>query len=163
MESLQHRLARVVRVQFNIVAHGVCGKEAVYPTRRNQVLLDDDVQESIGIGEDLTRLLTLLLVLKNSGIDAFQSPCVKDRRPVDEFAQRRQRKVIEHADAGERGYVRRQRKVIEHADAGERGYGQVCGTPLDRSAPCTSGLKRDDLLARRRVGLAQRLVLGAML
>src|ERR1035437_3482443 len=117
MESLQHRLARVVRVQFNIVAHGVCGKEAVYPTRRNQVLLDDDVQESIGIGEDLTRLLTLLLVLKNSGIDAFQSPCVKDRRPVDEFAQRRQR------------------KVIEHADAGERGYGQVFGTPLDRSAP----------------------------
>ena len=95
--------------------------------------------------KSLARLLALLRVLEDARIDAFQPPGVEERRPVDELAQR-----------GEG-------KVVEHAHAGERGRGEVFGAPLDRSAPCASGLEGDDLLARRGVGLAERLVVGAML
>ena len=40
--SAPARPARLVGVQFDIVAHGVGGKEAVDAARRDQVLLDDD-------------------------------------------------------------------------------------------------------------------------
>src|SRR6266851_9194801 len=145
MESLEHLSACAVRVQLDIVAHGASGKEAVCATRRDQVLLNDDIQESIGFGENLARLRTLILVVENAGVNAFQPPGVEERRPVNEVAQRRQR------------------KVLQHAYAGKLGDGQVFGTPLDRSQPCPSGLKGDDLLAWRGVGLAERLVVGAML
>src|SRR5713226_7915130 len=115
MESLEHLSACAVRVQLDIVAHGASGKQAVYAPRRDQVLLNDDIQESIGFGEDLARLYTLSLVLKNAGINTFQPPGVEERRPVDEVAQHRQR------------------KVVQHAHTGKCGCRQVFGTPLDRS------------------------------
>ncbi len=82
---------------------------------------------------------------KNARVDTFQFPCVEERRPVNELAQRRKR------------------KVVENAHAREFGTGQVFGAPLDRSAPFARSLERDELLARRRMGLAKLLVLGAML
>ena len=118
--------ACVVRVQLDIVAHSVGGEEAVYASRRDQFLLNDDIQKSVAFGEDLARLRTLSFVLKNAGINAFQSPGVEERRPVDEFAQRRQR------------------KVVQHAHTGERGRRQVFRTPLDRSSSLAGGLKRDN-------------------
>src|SRR5580704_3057077 len=63
------------------------------------------------------RLLTVRLVLKNAGIDAFQPPGVEDWRPVNELAQ-----------GG-------QRKIVQHTHAGEGGHGQVFGSPHDWSPP----------------------------
>ena len=70
-------------------------------------------------------MLALVLVIKNSGVDAFEAPCVEERRPVDEVAEGCER------------------KVVEHADAGEGGRGQVFGAPFDRSAPCACGFEGD--------------------
>ena len=49
---------------------------------------------------DLPRLLTMLFMLEDPGINAFQSPGMKKRRPINELAQSRQREIIEHTDAG---------------------------------------------------------------
>ena len=104
MESFEHLCACAVGVEFDIVADRVGGKEAVYAARRDQVFLNDAIEESIGIGEELARLLALLLVFENARIDALQSPGVEERRPVDKVAQRCQRKIVQHAHAGKRGY-----------------------------------------------------------
>ena len=104
------------------------------------------IEQRVGFGEDLARLLALLRVVEDARVDALQFPGVEERRPVDELAQR-----------GER-------EVVEHAHAGERGRGHVFGAPLDGRAAAARGSRaRRALLARRGVGLAQRLVLGAML
>src|ERR1700691_3130161 len=101
MESLKHLFACVVPVQFDIVAHGAGGKQAIYPSRCDEFLLNDEIEESIALAEDLARLGTMLCVLKNPGINSFQSPGMEERTPVNEFAQRRQRKVVKHAHTGE--------------------------------------------------------------
>ena len=75
-------------------------------------------------------------MLEDARIDALQLPGVEERRPVDELAQR-----------GER-------KVVEHAHAGERGVGEVFGAPLDRRAAVRAAASSEtSLLARRGVGL----------
>ena len=145
MESLEHLFASVVRVQFDIVAHGAGSKQAVYAPRRDEVLRNDDIQKSIGFSEDLARLRTLSLVLENARINTLQSPSMEERRPVNEVAQCRQR------------------KVMQHADTGKRGSREVFGPPLDRSPSLARGLDGDDRLARRGMGLAERLVIRAML
>ena len=55
-----HRAARGVGVEFDVVADGIGGKEAVDAARGDQVLLDDVVEQRIGFGEELARLLALL-------------------------------------------------------------------------------------------------------
>src|SRR5271169_519021 len=145
MESFEHSPAGAVHVQFDIVAHSAGGKQAIYPPCCDEFLLNDDIQKSIAFGEYLTRLRTLSLVLKNPRINAFQSPGVEERRPVDEFTQRRQG------------------KVVKHTHAGKGGRGQIFGTPLDRSPPLAGGLDGNYCQARRGVGLANRFVIGAML
>ena len=145
VEAVEHLCAGAVGVELDIVADGAGGKEAVDAARGDEVLLDDAIEERVGVGEDLARLRALLRMVEDARVDAFQAPGVEERRPVDELAQRGQG------------------KVVEHADAGECGVGQVFGAPLDGSAAGAGGLERDDLLARRGVGLAERLVVGAML
>ena len=94
--------------------------------------------------EELARLFSLVRMFENARINAFQAPCVEERGPVDEAAQGCER------------------KVVEHAHTGKRGCGQIFRTPLDRCPPRASGFEGDDLLARRGVSLAERLVVGAM-
>ena len=133
-KRVEHLVRVVVRVQLDIVAHGVGGKEAVDAARRDQLLLDDRIEQRIGFGEDLARLLALLRVVEDARINALQLPGVEERRPVDELAQRGQR------------------KVVQHAHAGERGRGQVFGAPLDRRASGAGGLKRNELAGAARRG-----------
>ena len=63
--------------------------------------VDDLVEQRVGFGEELPRLLAVLLVLEDARVDALELPGVEERRPVDELAQRREREVVEHAHAGE--------------------------------------------------------------
>ena len=60
-------LALRVGVKLDIVAHGVGGKESIDAARRDQFLLDDPIQQRVGLGEDLPRLFALLRVLENRG------------------------------------------------------------------------------------------------
>ena len=145
VKSFQNLLTGVVRIQFDVVADGAGWKEAVYAARSDQVFLNDAVQQCVGIVEDLSRLHTLPRVIENARIDAFQAPGVEERRPVDELAQRRQR------------------KVVEHAHAGKLGSRQVFRTPLDRSPSLAGGGQGDHRLARSGVSLAEGFVIGAML
>ena len=94
MESFEHGPACAVCVQFDIVPHSAGGEEAVYASGRDQFLLNDDIKESIAFREDLARLRTVICVFENTGINSFESPGVEERAPVNEFAQRRQRKVV---------------------------------------------------------------------
>src|SRR6202165_6142900 len=87
VKSFEHLFACAVGIQFDIVAHGAGGKQAIYAARRDQVPLDDGIQESVGFAKDLARLCTLSLMLENAGINALQTPGVKQRCPVDEVAQ----------------------------------------------------------------------------
>ena len=80
--------------KFDIVAHSIGGKQAIYSPRCDEFLLNNEIQKSIAFGEYLTSLRTLSLVLKNPGINTFQPPGVEERAPVNELAQRRQRKVV---------------------------------------------------------------------
>jgi hypothetical protein len=77
VKSIEHLFAFVVRIQFDIVAHGAGGKQSIYAARRDQFLLDDGIQESVAFGKELARLRTLSLVLKNAGINALQPPGVE--------------------------------------------------------------------------------------
>src|SRR5580698_2151110 len=101
VKSLEHGLALVVRVQLDIVAHGAGGKQAIYPARCDEFLFYDEIQKSVAFAEDLACLRAMLRMFKNPRVDSFQSPGVEKRAPVNEFAQRRQRKVVKHAHTGE--------------------------------------------------------------
>src|ERR1700761_7091357 len=117
MEAFEHLSTSAVCVQFDIVANSVCRKETIYAARLNQVLFNDAIEKNIGFFEDLPRLSTLLLICKDAGINAFQSPGMKERRPIDEFAQLCQR------------------KILKHAHAGKCRCGYIFRTPVDRHAP----------------------------
>ena len=119
--------------ELDIVTHSIGGKETVDPARRDPVFLNHAIEQRIGIGEELARLLAVVCVIENAGVDALQTPRMEERRPVDEFTQCRQR------------------KVVQYAHAGKGRYGQVLGTPLNRSPSLAGFVKRDDRLARRRV------------
>ena len=67
VESIENFFSCAVGVEFDVVADCAGGKEAVYATCGDEVLLDDAVEESVGIGEELAGLLTLLRVLKDAG------------------------------------------------------------------------------------------------
>ena len=86
VESFGYFFPLVVRVQLDIIARGIGGEKTIYAARRDQFLLNDDIEKSVGFCEYLPRLPTLLLVIKNAGIHTFQSPGVKQRCPVDELA-----------------------------------------------------------------------------
>jgi hypothetical protein len=75
---------------------------------------DDAVEERVGVGEDLAGLGSLLGIVEDARVDAFQAPGVEEGRPVDVLAE-----------GGER-------EVVEDADAGELGRGNVFDAPVDR-------------------------------
>ena len=135
VESLEDLRAGVVGVELDVVADGVGGEEAVDAACGDQLLRDDAVEESVGVGEELAGLFAVLLVVEDARVDAFEAPGVEEGRPVDEFAQRCER------------------EVVEDADAGECGRGQIFGAPLDGSAACARGFEGDDALGAARRGL----------
>src|SRR5262252_199908 len=70
---------------------------------------------------------------------------MEQRRPVNVFAQRRQR------------------NVIQHPNAGKRWDRYIFGAPFNRSTPLAGFVKRYNMEARCGVSFAQGLVVGAML
>src|SRR5579871_5519500 len=145
MKSLKYCFARVVRVELDVVAHRVSGKQAIYAPRRNEFLFNDGIEKGIAFAEYLARLRTLFLVLKNAGINPFQPPGVEERCPVNELAQRFQRKVVKNA----------------YADKTRRGH--IFSTPCNRCSPRAGDLKRDDRLPRCSMSLAKCLVFSSVL
>ena len=94
VKALLHLGARVVGVELDVVAYGVGGEKAVDATRGDQLLRDDLVEQGVGFGVYLACLRSVLRVLEDAGVNAFESPGVEEGRPVDEVAQGGQRKVI---------------------------------------------------------------------
>src|SRR6185295_9841522 len=103
VEPAEHLRARRVRVELHVVTGAVRGEEAIDAAGGEQPPGDDLVEELVRLGEGLARLLAVFVVLKDRGVDALELPRVEERRPVDELAQRRERKLVEHPYAGELG------------------------------------------------------------
>ncbi len=77
-----------------------------YTPRAVSSLFDDDlVEQSPGVVEQLAGARRRRGVVEDLGILALQLPGQEERRPVDVRDQFLQRKVVEHADAGERRLV----------------------------------------------------------
>src|ERR1700761_992387 len=76
VKPVQQSCARCVHIKLDIFTNRVRRKEAIDSTRSNQFLLDNLVEQRIRLGENLLRLRTLLLVIKNARIDTLQLPCV---------------------------------------------------------------------------------------
>ena len=93
--------ARFVGVNFHVFAHAIRGEETIDRRGANQFLGDDLVEQLLRVVEELGRFHAVFLVLKNLRINAAQFPGVEERRPVDELAQRGEREVFQHPDAGE--------------------------------------------------------------
>src|SRR5262249_25749579 len=103
VETLEHAGASAVRVKLDVVADGVRWKKSIDTARPNELLLDDHVQESVGFPEELSRLLSVFLVLEDPREHSLQFPGVKERCPVDEVTEGGERKIVEHPHAGEFG------------------------------------------------------------
>ena len=74
VKMLQHLGPGRVGVQLDVVADGVGRKQAVHAARRDQLLLDDHVEQRVALGEDLARLLAVLFVLEDARVDALSAP-----------------------------------------------------------------------------------------
>jgi hypothetical protein len=95
-------------------------ERTVDAARRDQLLLNDRIQQRIRFAKICRACAPCSGCSKNARINALQFPCVEERRPVNELAQRRQR------------------KVIQHAHAGKLRLGQILRAPLNRSASCAA-------------------------
>src|SRR5450432_2681221 len=84
-------------------------------------------------------------MIEDAWIDTLQSPGMKERRPVDELAQRLER------------------KVVEHADTGKRWHRYIFCAPRDGRPPLTRNRERDSRILGRRMRFAERCVFGRML
>ena len=60
VEALEDCCAGFIGVEFDVVADGVGGEEAIDAARGEQLLRDDLIEQRVGFGEELARLLALL-------------------------------------------------------------------------------------------------------
>ncbi len=94
VEALLHLGPRVIGVELDVVTHCVGREKAVDAARGDQLLRNDLVEQGIAFGVDLARLRSVLRMLEDAGVNAFESPGVEEGRPVNEVAQGGQGKVI---------------------------------------------------------------------
>src|SRR5207245_1863639 len=87
-------------VQLDIVAHAVGRKESIDSSRREQLLLDNFLQQGLRVLEQFLGLRTDGRVLENFGVPPAQLPGMEERRPVDERHDLVERKVVERPDTG---------------------------------------------------------------
>ena len=134
---LQHLDSGIAGIELDIVSHRACRKQPVHPSCTEELLLDDLIQKRVRLREDLTGLPTVIGVIKDARIDALQSPCVKQRAPVDVLPKLRQR------------------KMVQYTDPGKSGHRNIFIAPLDWGPPPSSFFKRNGTLA-----LAPRVTYG---
>jgi diadenylate cyclase len=82
VEPLKRVPAGGICIKLDIILQSIGREEAVYAMGANQILFDDGIQQSVRFLKDLARLRTLLLVLKDARVNAFQPPSVEQGRPV---------------------------------------------------------------------------------
>src|ERR1700722_15195020 len=145
VKSAEHFSTFAIRIQFDIIAHGIGGEKAIHTARRDQIFFNDLIQQSIGFTEDLSSLRALPLIVEDAGVDAFQFPGVEERRPVNKLTQCRQR------------------KIVQYTHAGKFRCGQVFGAPLNWSPPGTGDREGYAFLPRCGMSLAERFVVDAIL
>ena len=94
-----HRRPAFIRIQLNIVTHAIGGEKTIDCLRRQQFLLDDLLQERLGIVEQFFCFRTDLRIIEDLWIAPAQLPCVKKWRPVDEGNNPLKRHGIQNPDA----------------------------------------------------------------
>src|SRR5437773_3654881 len=99
MKNRTHGRPGVIRVHFNIVTHAIGGEKAIDRLRGQQVLLDDLLQERLGVVEQFFRFRPDLRILEDLWIAPPQLPGMKKRRPVDGWYDALKRDRIQHARA----------------------------------------------------------------
>src|SRR5580704_4891160 len=99
MKTIAHGLTFAVRVELDVVADRVGGKETVDSAGGDRFLPDHPIQQGLAIREELAGLYAALAFVEDARVNTLEAPRVKKRRPVDELAQSRQRKIIEYANS----------------------------------------------------------------
>ena len=86
MKSVEHVLPAAIRIQLDVISHGVGGKESIYAACLDQVLLNDEIQKRVALRVDLACLRATVSFLNDTRVNSLQAPGVEKRRPVDELA-----------------------------------------------------------------------------
>src|SRR5262245_66665066 len=75
--------ARLIGVNFDIVANRVCGPKSVNTARNQEILCCNALEEFLRIIKKFARLFADLLVVEDRWVTPAQLPRMKHRRPVD--------------------------------------------------------------------------------
>src|SRR5688572_7500746 len=84
MQAREDLRAGFISIKLDVITHGVCGEKTVDAAEREEFFANDLVEQLGSVFEEFTRLLAVLLVLKNCRIAPPQFPGVEEWRPVDE-------------------------------------------------------------------------------
>ena len=113
VESRQLARSIAIAIDDDVVLLACRRPESVDAARRQQLLLDDPIEERLRVAVELARRGAVLRVIENRREASLQLPRREEERPVDERHQRLERHRRQHAAAGERGRRRRPARPID--------------------------------------------------
>ncbi len=97
----RERLLWLGRIEeLNIVPNTIGRPEAIHAIRREQLLVDDAIQQAPRVIVELARFAADGRIVKNLGVLSLEFPRREERRPVDVIDQLAQRQPLDHAYAG---------------------------------------------------------------
>ena len=86
--------AFAIGVELDVVANGICGEKSIDAASGDRFFGDHFVEQGVAFGEELASLYAAFAVLEDARVDALESPSVEEGSPVDEIAERGERKIV---------------------------------------------------------------------
>ncbi len=118
MTEAFERLAAVAIGEYEqVVVLAVRREEAEHGPRLQPLFLDDAVEQSARIGEQVARRLADGRVAQDARELAVKLPGVEERHPVDVFSQHREVDAVVHANSRRRGFRRCVRLPVDRVPA----------------------------------------------
>ena len=162
-QRMEHRALRrsvVIGPQHDVVPTPVGREESHDPAGFQDVLGNEPVEHSLGVGQELARLDATLGVVQDLRVLSAHFPGLEERRPVDVGAQGFDRDVrdraqppVHRAGARDRGPIGAQRVrtgFFDRNDLGRAGAPLVVGP--DGLVVCRHGARETGLLVGREQG-----------
>src|SRR5919108_1168032 len=145
MDASQFLLPRDVGVQDDVIAVAIGRPEAINALGGEQALVDDALQEFLGVGIQLARRLAIFGMIEDLREFSLELPGHEEEGPIDIRSDRVQR------------------HIIDQSTARKRWHGDIGWLPLDLQWAGTSRLVRDKgSLAPSPEDRAQALMLIAV-
>ena len=123
VQSGDRRGARIVGIDFDVVADRIRRPEADDGVRANPALRHQSLEHGFGIGEEFARLHPHDVVVENARVAARQFPGLEERGPIDVAHEFGQIVIGKHPRSDERRLLRARLDPIElHAIVTRRSY-----------------------------------------